>query len=209
MTHRVAVLIDGDNLNAGHFSEIKSQAATMGRLDIVRVYAGNSRANNWQATLGARLVYAGQGKNAADILLSIDAMEIACLDGVESFAIASSDKDFTHLAQRLREKGRYVLGLGEEKTTDCFRESCHRFHELGDSRSFDEKIKDVIAEYSEHGQGITLKLLSSSMSKKYGTKISSYPERTWRKYLQNRTTQYAIDMSGEDTKVRFLPEGFH
>lgn len=46
----------------------------------------------------------------------IDAMDILYSGNVEGFCLVSSDSDFTKLAQRLRESGMFVLGMGEQKT---------------------------------------------------------------------------------------------
>ena len=45
----------------------------------------------------------------------------------DGFCLVSSDSDFTGLALRIREEGLTVLGFGEEKTPDAFRNACHKF----------------------------------------------------------------------------------
>ncbi|MEZ5723187.1 MAG: NYN domain-containing protein [Paracoccaceae bacterium] len=80
---------------------------------------------------GIRFVHAGTGKNAADLLLSIDAVELALREGYEMFVIASSDGDFSHLAIRLRETGHLVVGCGVATAPARFRTACSRFVELG------------------------------------------------------------------------------
>ena len=46
---------------------------------------------------------------------------------VDGFCIASSDSDYTRLATRIRESGRSVYGLGEQKTPSAFVAACDRF----------------------------------------------------------------------------------
>ena len=67
------------------------------------------------------------GKNASDIGLIIDAMDILYSGEVEGFCIVSSDGDFNKLATRIREAGKIVIGMGEKKTPESFRASCERF----------------------------------------------------------------------------------
>ncbi len=67
------------------------------------------------------------GKNASDIGLIIDAMDILYTGDVQGFCIVSSDGDFNKLATRLREAGKFVIGMGEKKTPESFRVSCERF----------------------------------------------------------------------------------
>jgi len=45
----------------------------------------------------------------------------------DGFCLITSDSDFTGLAMRLREEGLTVLGFGEKKTPDAFRNACHKF----------------------------------------------------------------------------------
>ena len=46
---------------------------------------------------------------------------------VDGFCIVSSDSDFTRLVSRLRESGKMVIGMGENKTPEPFRKACDKF----------------------------------------------------------------------------------
>ena len=70
------------------------------------------------------------GKNAADLALAIDAIDLFHTGGIEGFCLVSSDSDFSHLALRLREHGVMVIGYGERKAPASFRRACDRFIEL-------------------------------------------------------------------------------
>ena len=213
MTSRVAVLVDGDNIPANFSPDISSLAKCHGRIDVARVYADAIRAPRWAEEHGFRLVHAGSGKNASDILLVIDAMELALSRGIDVFVLASSDGDFTHLAQRLRELGRVTVGIGEAKAPARFRACCTEFRQIGGPPAcavtdMDRKIRAIIAAHGENGMGIALKTLGPKMHAQHGIRISSRPERTWRGYLAARRTLYHLDSRGPDARVRFLPEGF-
>ncbi|MCB1797773.1 MAG: NYN domain-containing protein, partial [Gammaproteobacteria bacterium] len=67
------------------------------------------------------------GKNATDSTLIIDAMDLLYTRRFDGFCLVSSDSDFTGLALRIREEGLNVLGFGEKKTPEAFRNACHKF----------------------------------------------------------------------------------
>ena len=67
------------------------------------------------------------GKNASDITLVIDAMDLLHSGRFDGFCLVSSDGDFTRLAARIREQGVDVFGFGEQKTPESFRQACRRF----------------------------------------------------------------------------------
>ena len=67
------------------------------------------------------------GKNASDIGLVIDAMDILHTGRFDGFVLVSSDSDFTALANRVREQGMDVIGVGEAKTPESLRNVCNRF----------------------------------------------------------------------------------
>lgn len=224
MADRIAVLVDGDNISAVHSEQVLAEAAMLGRVDVARVYVAANTNSTWLITPGYRAMHAGVGKNAADLLLCIDAMELALTGGLETFVIASSDGDFTHLAQRLRERGQHVLGLGEAKATKAFRMACTQFITLKTPQpcaavsvakpsapnisTLDKNIRAMIAKHSQKGQGMRVSELSLHMHRVHGLKISSQPERTWRAFLSKRPTLYDLDPCGPEAFVRFRSEGF-
>ncbi len=217
---RLAVLVDGDNISARHSADVLSHAADLGRVDIARVYGAFTSPSDWPNTPGFRTIFAGAGKNAADLLLSIDAMELALEHDVQIFVIAASDRDYIHLAQRLRERGLHVLGIGEPKAPQAFRVACSAFLTLktgngqskenakGNFSDFDLRIRNMIAQHGTKGQGMRICELAPKMHSAHGTRISTYPEKTWRAYLCGRPTLYEVDPRGPEAMVRFLTDAF-
>lgn len=130
MSDRLAILVDGDNISATHADDILKTAQQNCRADVVRVYLNAQINSGWLNAPGYRVIHAGVGKNAADVLLSIEAIELALAGEFTDFVIASSDGDFTHLALRLREWGVNVVGMGEAKAPESFRAACSRFAEI-------------------------------------------------------------------------------
>jgi uncharacterized protein (TIGR00288 family) len=217
MTGRVALLVDGDNIGAQHARTIFGTASKLGSLDIARVFGDATHASGWLTAAGYRFVHAGCGKNATDVLLAIDAMELALCGGIGTVAIASSDGDFSHLAHRLRERGLMVLGIGEAKATPQYRAACTRFEVLPPSAtaaqpcaapSLDQKIRTVIATNSSNGKGMRIADLSPKMKTLHGVQISTLPEKKWRTYLSARPALYELDPRGPDAHVRFKARGF-
>ena len=68
-----------------------------------------------------------KGKNASDIALAVDAVEILHTQRPDAFALVSSDADFTPLVMHLREHGAHVYGFGDAKTPEPFQSACTRF----------------------------------------------------------------------------------
>ncbi|MCE8509631.1 NYN domain-containing protein [Ruegeria pomeroyi] len=220
MKARVAVFADGDTIGAARAQEVLGTARQQGSFDHARVYLDVQRPGAWADQADWRSVHAGRGKNAADLLLTLDAMELALTGSFDCFVIASSDGDFAHLARRLREIGKRVVGIGEAKAPDGFRSACSLFVELGQKSAaavsvqtlacseLDRQIRSIIAKHSKNGQGMALAQLGPKMHRQFGTRISEYPERTWRGYLSARPDLYDLDAKGTDAMVRFLPAGF-
>ena len=135
---RFALLIDAENVPPAFAAALVDDAAGHGELAIRRAYGNFSLdcMRNWgeacpRLGIRAHQVFPGaRGKNAADLALAIDAMDLLHTGGVEGFCLVSSDGDFSHLALRLREHGVMVIGYGEHKAPESFRQACGRFVEL-------------------------------------------------------------------------------
>ncbi len=131
----LAVLIDADNIPARHAAAILDEIASFGEPSVRRVYGdwSSSALAPWkEQARNLGLVMHQQsantkGKNASDIGLVIDAMDILHAGKVDGFVLVSSDSDFTRLASRIREDGQQVIGIGEAKTPESLRKVCNRF----------------------------------------------------------------------------------
>ena len=116
-----AVLIDADNIPAKHAGPILKEIAKFGELALRRVYGdwSNEKLRAWAKTVREYGLVAHQetantkGKNASDIGLVIDAMDILHAGRFDGFVLVSSDSDFTALANRIREQGVEVIGSGD------------------------------------------------------------------------------------------------
>lgn len=135
---RIAVMIDADNTRAAYADELLSEVAKYGNPTIRRVYGDwtNPHLSKWARiinSLGLRAMHQNaftSGKNSTDLALVIDAMDLLYDGNVEAFAIVTSDSDFTSLAHRLRESGKTVYVLGEDKAPESLRNACDKFIDL-------------------------------------------------------------------------------
>jgi hypothetical protein len=132
---RLAVLIDADNAQAAVIEGLLAEIARFGEATVKRIYGDftSPASAAWKKVLQRFAIKPVQqfaytsGKNATDSALIIDAMDLLYTQRFDGFCLVTSDSDFTGLAVRLREAGLTVLGFGEQKTPDAFRNACHRF----------------------------------------------------------------------------------
>lgn len=132
---RLAVLIDADNASAKIADGLFEEIAKIGEASVRRIYGdfSSARSKAWAEILAKHAIIPQQqfayttGKNASDITLVIDAMDLLHSGRFDGFCLVSSDSDFTRLAARIREQGVDVFGFGEQKTPESFRQACRRF----------------------------------------------------------------------------------
>ena len=131
----IALLIDADNAPASKIDFIIAELASHGIVNIRRAYGNWKKPglNGWVKVLHDSAIQPVQhfdlikGKNATDMALLIDAMDILYTKDVQTFCLVSSDCDFTPLILRLRADGKQVIGFGGKKTPEPFINSCTRF----------------------------------------------------------------------------------
>src|SRR5690606_34340483 len=132
---RLAVLIDADNTSAKIVDGLFEEIAKLGEATVRKVYGdfSSTRLKGWADVLARHAIVPEPqfaytaGKNASDITLVIDAMDLLHSGRLDGFCLVSSDSDFTRLASRLREEGAAVYGFGARKTPESFRQACKRF----------------------------------------------------------------------------------
>lgn len=132
---RIALLIDADNAPAEKIDEILTELSTLGEINVRRAYGNwtKSGLQGWQKRLlefGIRPIQQfdySKRKNATDMAMTVDAMELLYNEHPEAFGIVSSDADFTPLVMHLRSKGSAVYGFGAEQTPRPFVNACSRF----------------------------------------------------------------------------------
>jgi len=131
----IALFIDADNAPAGQFDRVISELAKFGVLSIRKAYGNwnGSRLNSWIDILHEYAIQPIQqfdltkGKNATDMAMTIDVMDVLYAKNIDVFCIVSSDCDFTPLVTRLVSDGKEVIGFGERKAPDVFVNACSKF----------------------------------------------------------------------------------
>lgn len=140
---KLAVLIDADNASSGNVSTLFTEITKYGVASIKRAYGDWSKPHlkSWQDIL---LTYAitpihqfayTKGKDATDMQLIIDAMDLLYSNSLDGFCIVSSDSDYTPLASRIRTAGMVVYGFGRADTPQALQQVCNKFITLDSSRT--------------------------------------------------------------------------
>ncbi|WP_374457398.1 NYN domain-containing protein [Nocardioides sp.] len=167
---RIAVMIDADNTRAAYANEVLSEVAKYGNPTIRRVYGDwtNPHLSRWARilnSLGLRAMHQNaytSGKNSTDLALVIDAMDLLYDGNVEAFALVTSDSDFTSLAHRLRESGKAVYVLGENKAPESLRNACDKFIDLAVvAETHDDADDDADDADADEAPSVTINLQSA------------------------------------------------
>lgn len=135
---KLVVLIDGDAIAPKEAAKILDHVRTLGRICVARAYGNLSgrTAAAWTALIRQHGIVARHmpsvalGKNASDIGIAVDAVELLLTRDLDAFVLIASDADFTPLAIRLRESGKDVIGFGRKSTPISFRNACTSFREI-------------------------------------------------------------------------------
>lgn len=167
---KIVLLIDADNTQLLKLEDVIREISTHGRIVVKRAYGNwkKETLKNWESELNRLAIKAEQqfdyvsGKNATDIALVIDAVNLLHGRLYDAFVIVASDSDYTPLAINLHESGVYVIGVGEKKTPESFRNSCDEFIFL---ENLAAEAKEIYPE--EH---------SKAENKKHITEIKEVPE---------------------------------
>ena len=140
----VALLIDADNAQLNHLEQIIKVANYYGNLKICRAYGDweqppLSSSKDKVSKLNIEIRQVDRiGKDTADKQLMIEASEILGADDADLFIVVSGDGDFRQLCERVRQKGRTVVGIGNKgQTSTQLQESC-------DSFCYIEDLEDVL-----------------------------------------------------------------
>lgn len=133
-SNKIALLVDYDNFNESNKLDILlNELDDLGEIIIGRVYFSNEEGKKLTETfqdLGLDPVYQlryTKGKNAVDIKITMDAMELLSREYIDTFCLATNDSDFTPLVKKLREYNKNIIGAGTNKVSSHFKNSCNHF----------------------------------------------------------------------------------
>jgi len=163
----IALLIDADNSPAAKIDVILTELSTFGVTNVRRAYGNWKKIElkGWEEKLHEHAIRPIQqfdytkGKNASDMAMVIDALELLYTDHPDAFGIVSSDADFTPLVMHLRAKGAAVYGFGAQKTPEPFVNACSRFLYL------DKLGAEAAAETGDAAQAAPLRVPTAQLKK--------------------------------------------
>lgn len=211
-----ALLIDADNVSAKYIKPILTELSKYGNITYKRIYGDwtSTQNSSWKDELLTNSITPiqqfsyTQGKNATDSAMIIDAMDILYGNDVDGFCIVSSDSDFTRLVSRLRESGKMVIGMGENKTPEPFRKACDKFtilenllneqepgtskseqdHEKQSKETIEDAIIKMIIENQDSNKATGLGEVGSRL-------VSLYPDFDVRSYGYNMLSKFLEEFS--------------
>ncbi len=163
MEKRIALLIDAENTSAKYLDSIFKELQNYGTITYKRMYGDFTAAtlSEWNhkalsyAVVPIQQPRYSAAKNAADIMLVIDAMDIMYAKNVDIFCIVSSDSDFTRLVTRLCDEGMEVIGMGKSDASKTLKAACTIYKNL-EILYDDSDIMDVtVQKGTEHIQKAT------------------------------------------------------
>jgi hypothetical protein len=145
---KLALLIDGDNVRSSSISEILEKAGTVGTVTTRRIYGQFSadKMKSWTRQIAefdltkVDVVPARSGKNATDIKMATEAMDMVHNGRFDGFCIASSDSDFTPLANRLRGSAVPVYAFAEKTMPKAYTDAFDRFFAIGSKEQKKQRI---------------------------------------------------------------------
>ncbi|HET9636061.1 MAG TPA: NYN domain-containing protein [Gemmatimonadaceae bacterium] len=139
-----ALLIDFDNVTMGIRSELQTELKNLlssdivkGKVSVQRAYADWRRYPQYVVPLAEASIdmimataYGSAKKNATDIRLAVDAMELVFTrPEIGTFILLSGDSDFASLVTKLKEYGKYVIGVGiRESSSDLLVMNCDEYY---------------------------------------------------------------------------------
>ena len=139
-----ALLIDFDNVTMGIRSDLQtelrnllSSAIISGKVAVQRAYADWRRYPQYIVPLSESSIdlifapaYGSSKKNATDIRLAVDAVELVFTrPEIGTYILLSGDSDFSSLVLKLKEYGKYVIGVGiRESSSDLLVQNCDEYY---------------------------------------------------------------------------------
>lgn len=220
---KYALLIDAENTSPKYVDVIISELKKYGIITYQRMYGDftNPDLAGWnKKALKYAIVPIQQSrystaKNAADIMLVIDAMDILYQDRTDGFCIVTSDSDFTRLVSRLREEGKSVIGMGKSDASKTFIAACDEYKFLDKIMDDEAKadkpaekdsitpigeiksaINNLLQECENNGEPANLGMVKSNLQR-------LYPDFDERNYGYNAMMKFIT----EATKFKIVKQG--
>jgi hypothetical protein len=200
----VALLIDADNAALGSLDHVLAALAEHGDVTVRRAYGNwfKSALKAWDPELSRRGIRPVQqsdpvrGKNATDLALVIDAVDLHHTIRPDVYALVSSDSDYAPLAHFLRERGVKVIGFGRATTPESFRVACTLFvptpgaaagepkREPSRQPTLPELLTGAIAKNADKQGWARVSAVANHMRQHHGQSARDHGKATWTKVLK-------------------------
>ncbi len=221
---KIALLIDGDNAQPNLLKDILAETGRYGKVTIRRIYGDwtSPTMNGWKSQLNNFAIRPMQkfsyskGKNSTDSAMIIDAMDILHSKLVNAFCLISSDSDYTGIANRIREEGIFVMGIGQAKTPDAFVKACELFiytenltpdenvPQIGKKQVKPRKKVSLNKAGEINGQNENETLEDTETNQSIETEKNSIKSKITKKPLDIRLINSAFDMVKQDDESAYL-----
>ena len=197
----IAILIDCDNVSAKYCEDIFNDISKYGTVNIRRAYGNwkDKRILGWENLLQQyniqpiqQFAYT-QGKNATDIAMIIDIMDLLYTKDVTGVALVTSDSDFTPIVTRILSNGLTVYGYGEEKTPSAFTNACSQFIYV---ENLSPKKNNSKMEIND----ISAKDVYSSTTRYIGSNYDIKKDSKLKNFIKNAVNQTSADNDWSDVK---------
>lgn len=203
----IALLVDADNAALDSLDQVLTTLGEQGDIQVRRAYGNwfKPALRAWDGELSRRGFRAVQqsdpvkGKNATDLALVIDAVDLHHTIGPAVFAIVSSDSDYTPLAHYLRERGARVLGFGRPTTAASFQAACTMFTPLqagttkpkGPAKQaksqppLTQMLAEAITKTADKQGWARVSAVANYMRQHYGQTSKEHGKASWTKVLKS------------------------
>lgn len=200
----VALLIDADNAALGSLDRVLETLAEYSEVKVRRAYGNwfKSALKAWDPALSRRGIRPIQqsdpvkGKNATDLALVIDAVDLHHTIRPDVYGLVSSDSDYAPLAHFLRERGAKVMGFGRANTPESFRVACSVFVPITDPApskpkpepkrqpTLDELLAGAIEKNADKQGWARVSTVANQMRQHHGQTAKDHGKATWTKVLK-------------------------
>lgn len=202
---KVALLIDADNAALDSLDRVLTVLAEHGEVTVRRAYGNwfKSALKAWEPELNRRGIRPVQqsdpvkGKNATDLALVIDAVDLHHTLRPDVFGVVSSDSDYAPLALFLRERGVTVLGFGRATTAESFRTACTTFVPISEAAiakpkpeprrepPLTEPLAGAIGKNADRQGWARVSAVANHMRQHHGMSARDQGKATWTKVLKS------------------------
>ncbi len=148
---KIALLIDYDNFNEDKYIDILiDELNGMGELLIKDAFYSNfkdSKIKDKMIKHGINLIMEvpySEHKNAVDIRITIEAMDLLRKEFIDCFCLATNDLDFTPIIKRLKRENKIVIGAGKQLTKGEYKKLFNRFINVDQIDTSNKNNKDNI-----------------------------------------------------------------